>query len=116
MVHLLNGGESLIGISAAGLIGLVFCLSLWRSGSLWWAIGFHTAWDWAQSFLYGVPDSGTLAEGHLMATHPTGHTVFSGGNTGPEGSLLVFPIVVLAALVVFLTIPKRRSGTALPEA
>ena len=33
---------------------MVFCLSLWRTGSLWWAVGFHAAWDWAQSFLYGV--------------------------------------------------------------
>src|ERR1019366_3201038 len=46
-----NPGESPIGMLSAGLVGMVFCFSLWRTGSLWWAIGFHTAWDWSQSFL-----------------------------------------------------------------
>ena len=46
--HHSNSGESPIGLLSAGLIGVVFCLSLWRTGSLWWAIGFHASWDWAQ--------------------------------------------------------------------
>ena len=45
--HSSNPGESPIGLLSAGLVSMVFCLSLWRTGSLWWAIGFHTAWDWA---------------------------------------------------------------------
>lgn len=70
--HGKNVGESPIGLLSAGLASLVFCLSLWRTGSLWWAIGMHAAWDWAQSFLYGVADSGLMAENHLLATHPMG--------------------------------------------
>ena len=46
--HSSNPGESPIGLLSAGLVGMVFCLSLWRTGSLWWAIGFHAAWDWAK--------------------------------------------------------------------
>jgi hypothetical protein len=72
---------------AAGLAGLVFCFALYRTGSLWWAIGIHAAWDWSQSFLYGVADSGLMAEGHLFATHPVGKPILSGGLTGPEGSV-----------------------------
>jgi len=41
----------MIGLVAGGLVGLLFSYSLWRSGSLWWAIGAHASWDWAQSFL-----------------------------------------------------------------
>ena len=52
--HGTNPGESPIGLLSAGLVSLVFCLSLWRTGSLWWAIGFHASWDWAQSFLYNT--------------------------------------------------------------
>ena len=52
--HGLNPGESPIGILCAGCAGLMFAFSLWRTGSLWWAIGLHAAWDWAQSFLFGV--------------------------------------------------------------
>jgi membrane protease YdiL (CAAX protease family) len=104
--HRTNAGESPIGLVAAALIAVVFCLSLWRTGSLWWAIGFHAAWDWAQSFLYGVADSGVVVQGHLFATHPVGRALISGGLTGPEGSLFILPIVALTAAVIVLTLPR----------
>ena len=110
VVHTGNAGESPIGLLAAALAGLVFCYSLWRSGSLWWAIGFHAAWDWAQSFLFGVADSGTVSAGRLFATHPAGPALLSGGSTGPEGSLLVFPVLACAAVVVRLTL-----GAGVPD-
>jgi uncharacterized protein len=106
LVHRSNPGESPIGLLAAGLIGVVFCLSLWRTGSLWWVIGFHASWDWAQSFLYGVADSGLMVQGHLFATHPVGKPILSGGLTGPEGSILILPIVGLITVVIFLTLPR----------
>ncbi len=101
-----NPGESPIGLFAAGLAALVFSLSLWRTGSLWWAIGFHATWDWAQSFLYGVADSGIMMQHHLFATHPVGRPILSGGLTGPEGSLFVLPILALIAVVIWLTLPQ----------
>ena len=108
--HRTNPGESPIGMFSAGLIGLAFCLSIWRTGSLWWAIGFHAAWDWAQSFLYGVADSGLIIQGRLFATHPVGKPVLSGGLTGPEGSIFILPVVALAAVVIQLTLPRTHRG------
>jgi uncharacterized protein len=102
-----NPGESPLGLVAAGLAGLVFCFSLYRTGSLWWAIGIHTSWDWAQSFLYGVPDSGLMAEGHLFATHPVGKPILSGGLTGPEGS--IFAILMLAVIAGIIAVTLRQS-------
>jgi uncharacterized protein len=110
--HESNVGESPIGVLAAGLAGLVFCLSLWRTGSLWWAIGFHTAWDWAQSFLYGVPDSGTMVQHHLFATHPVGKPILSGGTTGPEGSIFIIAILALVSLIIVFTLPQAHYGDA----
>ena len=105
-VHGSNPGESPIGLICAALASLVFCLSLWRTGSLWWAIGLHTTWDWAQSFLYGVADSGASFRFHLLATHPVGRPLLSGGATGPEGSLFVLPILFLLTLVILFTLPR----------
>jgi hypothetical protein len=107
--HTANPGESPIGEVSAALIALVFCLSLWRTGSLWWAIGFHAAWDWAQSFLYGVADSGTLIEHRLFATHPVGRPILSGGLTGPEGSIYIVAILALVTGVVLLTLPRTSA-------
>ena len=106
--HGKNPGESPIGMLSAGLAGIVFCLSLWRTGFLWWAIGFHTAWDWSQSFLYGVADSGIIVQHHLLATHPVGKPVLSGGVTGPEGSIFILAIFGLIVLIILLTLPRAR--------
>lgn len=97
-VHLGNKGEAWIGALAAGLIGLFFCLTLHRTGTLWWAVGFHAAWDWAESFFYSVPDSGTVSPGHLLNTSFHGNRWITGGTVGPEGS--VFVLVVIALLWV----------------
>jgi len=110
LVHGSNPGESPIGLLTAGLASMMFCLALWRTGSLWWAIGFHTSWDWAQSFLYGVGDSGILVQHRLLATHPVGRALLSGGTTGPEGSIFIVPIVVLIVAVILLTLPRTNAG------
>ena len=108
--HKQNPGESPVGLFAAGLAGLVFSLSLWRTGSLWWAIGFHASWDWAQSFLYGVADSGLMVQHHFLATHPLGNPLMSGGATGPEGSVYSLAILALVSCIVVLTAPRARYG------
>jgi uncharacterized protein len=100
--HHSNPGESPVGLFSAGAVGLVFCLSLWYTGSLWWAVGFHAAWDWGQSFFYGTADSGLIARGHLLNEHAVGKILWSGGTTGPEGSILVIPLLLLMALAMFL--------------
>ncbi|MGA8270968.1 MAG: CPBP family intramembrane glutamic endopeptidase [Candidatus Sulfotelmatobacter sp.] len=104
--HEKNPGESPIGVLAAGLAGLVFCFSLWRTGSLWWAVGFHASWDWGQSFLYGVPDSGIMVQHHLFATHPSGKPILSGGTTGPEGSIFIVAVLALVCLIILFTLPR----------
>jgi hypothetical protein len=109
-VHGFNPGESPIGILCAGSAGLMFAFSLWRTGSLWWAIGLHAAWDWAQSFLFGVADSGSISTHRLLSTHPAGPTWASGGATGPEGSIFVLPVVVAIVLIAALTLPRTRTS------
>lgn len=118
--HGANPGESPIGMLCAGCAGLMFVFSLWRTGSLWWAIGLHTAWDWAQSFLFGVADSGAVSADRLLSTHPVGKPLLSGGATGPEGSIFVLPVMVLITLVIAFTLPRTDRSfsidSPLPEA
>lgn len=108
LMHRINGGETPVGLMAVGAVGLVFCLSLWYTGSLWWAVGFHAAWDWGESYFYGTADSGLVAQGHLLKEHPVGAALWSGGATGPEGSVLVFPL--LALMVVLMVLWWGRRG------
>jgi len=63
-----------------------------------------------ESFLYGVADSGLMIQHHFVATHAHGAPLMSGGATGPEGSILVLPILALVSGIVVFTLPRSSYG------
>jgi membrane protease YdiL (CAAX protease family) len=107
-VHIGNSGENKLGAAAAGLFGLFLAFTLKRTGSLWWAIGFHTLWDYSESFIYSVPDSGQMVTGHLLSSRFTGPAWITGGSVGPEGSYFIFPLLGGLALLFGLTYRKSE--------
>ena len=106
--HLGNSGENIFGILQVFVIGMVFCLTIRRTGSLWFAIGLHAAWDWAQTFFYGTPDSGLLGVGHYLNSTSSGPRWLSGGSAGPEGSALALAVILLAAGLIHLRFPDAK--------
>jgi membrane protease YdiL (CAAX protease family) len=113
--HLGNAHENPMGLVMVFVAGMVFSYALWRTGSLWWAVGFHTAWDWAQSFLYGVPDSGQISVGRLFQTHPVGNRFLSGDIDGPEGSIYVVPVLLLVVVIIRYTTKPGAQPPLEPE-
>ena len=109
-IHGRNPGETPVGLMAAGLIGFFFCLTLRRTGSLWWAVGFHMSWDWGESYLYSVPDSGAVLPGHLLNSSFHGPDWLSGGSVGPEGSYFVFALIALLWFVFDRSYPEVKYG------
>jgi len=110
--HLKNPGEAWTGALAAGLIGLFFCLTLRRTGSLWFAVGFHAAWDWGESFFYSVPDSGGISPGHLLSSSFHGSRWLTGGSVGPEGSLLCYVVIAVVWVGFERMHPEAKYGAA----
>jgi len=108
-IHLGNQGESWVGALGATFIGLFFCLTLRRTGALWFAVGMHAAWDWGESFLYSVPDSGQVATGHLLRSSFHGSRWLTGGSVGPEGSVLVFVLIAALWALFDQAYPTRKS-------
>jgi hypothetical protein len=106
--HTLNSGENWIGVFAAACIGFVFCVSIFVTGSAWWAIGCHAAWDWAETFFYGTADSGLAGQGHLLSASPSGNPLWSGGADGPEGSVLVVAAILVLLLVLMATYGRNK--------
>jgi hypothetical protein len=116
-IHTFNKGETWLGIFSTAAIGFVFCVSVWLTGSAWWAIGFHASWDWAQTFFYGTADSGLLPKGHFLSSSPAGAALWSGGSAGPEGSALILPILLLILLGLILVYrrPKKLADSRPPQ-
>jgi membrane protease YdiL (CAAX protease family) len=97
--HLSNPGEGWVGALAVFALGMFGCFTVRRTGSLWFIIGFHAAMDYAETFLYLTPDSGFLAEGHLLNSTFHGPRWLTGGTVGPEGSVMEFVVFLIAFLL-----------------
>jgi len=109
-VHLKNPGEGPIGAAAVMMIGLVFALTLRRTGNLWLAVGWHASFDFGETFLYSVPNSGMVFEGHLSNALLHGAKWLTGGTVGPEGSVFSFLTMGILALVVHRLYPAKSSN------
>jgi membrane protease YdiL (CAAX protease family) len=94
-LHRGNDNENWLGLLEIVPIAIFFCLTLRHTGSLWFAIGYHAAWDWGLSYFYGIPDSGVMVRGHLLNASLHGPAWITGGGAGPEGSVLLLPLTVL---------------------
>lgn len=110
-LHLQNSGEAIFGALMAGTFGVVAAFALRRTGNLWLPITMHAAWDWGETYFYGTPDSGLTATGHLFNSSFHGSKWLTGGTVGPEGSWLVFPVLLIWALVIHLLFPARQAAT-----
>jgi uncharacterized protein len=112
--HLSNPGEARYGALMAGCFGLLVVFTLRRTGNLWFAIGMHSAWDWGESFLYSVPDSGLVVHGHLLNSTSHGPVWLTGGTVGPEASVFCFVVLFVAAVGVHFLFPEAQNSKALP--
>ena len=113
-LHLANGGEDRIGALSVFVIGMFFCLTLRRTGNLWFAVGLHASFDWGETFLYSVPDSGIVAPGHLLNSSFHGPTWLTGGSVGPEGSVMVFAVIAVAAVIFSRMYPPSEETHTVP--
>ena len=95
--HYFNPNETLPGLLQVAAWGVMACVILRRTGSLWLPIGLHAGWDWAETYFYGVADSGQVAvrgPGHLLNTSLSGPRWLTGGEAGPEGSWFCIVLLV----------------------
>lgn len=114
--HIGNSGEDWIGLFNAGAFGLLLCFLLRRTGNLWLPIGFHLAFDWGETYFYGVPDSGTVAPDHLLNASYSGPAWLSGGSVGPEGSLLCTALIVVVWILCARWLRARKRPEVAIEA
>jgi CAAX protease family protein len=80
---------------STGLLGLFICLTLRRTGTLAFAVGFHAAFDFANLFVWSGQNAGEYAVGHLLNTRWQGPQWLTGDPLGPEASWMVFVVIVL---------------------
>lgn len=98
--HVANAGETSFGIVVTGLVGLILAYSRLKLGALWFALGFHAAWNFTQSFVLGFHNSGGASPDRLLAAQTAGPAWLTGGTAGLEGSLLSVPALIVLVVIV----------------
>lgn len=111
-VHLRNPGEGMAGAANVAVTGLVFAFALRRTGNLWLAVGWHASFDFGETFLFSVPNSGILLEHHLSSASLHGGTWLTGGTVGPEGSVFGFLTMGIGALAIHFLFPAKKETTS----
>jgi hypothetical protein len=86
------------------LIGLFLCFTVRRTGNLWFAVGWHFAFNFGSLGVLGSPNTGNAGgrplDGHLLDGIFTGPDWLTGGLTGAQAS--IFTLSVLGALFAAL--------------
>jgi len=111
-VHRTNPGESKMGLAGVVLTGLLWCFSLRRTGNLWFAVGMHASFDFGETFLYSVPDSGVVFPGHLSNATLAGPAWLTGGSAGPEASVCDFAMLLIFFYVFHRLYPARARSSS----
>jgi membrane protease YdiL (CAAX protease family) len=108
--HLGNPGEGIVGAANVVITGLVFAFALRRTGNLWLAVGWHASFDFGETFVFSVPNSGFVFDHHLSSAALHGADWLTGGTVGPEASVFGFLTMGISALVIHFLFPAKKRG------
>jgi membrane protease YdiL (CAAX protease family) len=98
--HLEKPGENVMDIGMIFFLGLILCLSVRKTGSLWWAVGWHAGFDFGQLFLIGTRNGGQTPVGRLFNVTFPGPAWLNGGELGTEASVFIVPAAIATFIYV----------------
>ena len=103
--------ESWLDFLNVGLIGLFFCFTVRRTGDVWFATGWHFAFNFLSMGVMGSPNSGNQGgkplTGHLLQGSFRGPDWLTGGPTGAQAS--VFTLAMVAVLFLLFHLRHRQA-------
>lgn len=94
-------GENIWDVISIVSFSLLASYSIQRTGTLWFAVGYHAAFDYMQLFVIGTPNGSAVPVGRLLDVAFTGPAWLTGGVLGTEASFLVYPAMALAWIFVW---------------
>jgi membrane protease YdiL (CAAX protease family) len=111
LAHLHDPVEGWVGAFVLLLVGVFWCLTLRRTGNLWFAVGMHASFKFGDTFLYSVPNIGPgfPTPGHLSNATLHGPPWLTGGAMGPEASAFRFVTIAILFLVFTRLYPPKNT-------
>ncbi len=109
-LHLLNPGASLLSTLGIFFAGGLLAMGYYATGRLWFSIGLHAAWNFAEGPVFGFSVSG-LNMGGLFHLNVTAPAWLLGGTFGPEAGALAMVIEIAAIVILFVWARKNHNRT-----
>jgi len=107
-LHLANPGITVLSFLNIVAIAVALSLVMYYFGSIWMCIAVHTAWNYTQNLLFGLPNSGKVSESSFLHLEAAKDSLFYDVAFGIEGTLTaVIVITIFGAAVVYL---GRKKG------
>lgn len=100
LVHSANPNASLLSTAIIVLFGYLRIYGYLSTGQLWLSIGMHTGWNFFQATVFGYAASGHAESWTLLTHEPSSADWLSGGQFGPEASVLTVPVVLIALVAM----------------
>lgn len=94
-------GENIWDVITLVSLSLLLSYSMLRTGTLWFAVGFHIAYDYMQLFVIGTPNGARIPVGRMLDVSFNGPPWLTGGALGTEASFLMYPAIALLWLYVW---------------
>ena len=91
------------------LVGFILCLLVKITGNFWIACGFHTAWNFTQEYLFGLPNSGMTSELALFYGTDAKANFFFDPVYGNEGSLCTTVVCSITLLILLWLNAKKEA-------
>jgi len=99
-------GENVWDVITLVSLSMLLCFTVIRTGTLWFAVGFHIAFDFMQFFVIGTPNGGLAPVGRMFNVTFNGPVWVNGGVLGTEASFLMYPAIALLWLYVLVRYPR----------
>ena len=100
LIHSTNPNASLLSSAIIVVFGFLRIFGYLATKMLWLSIGMHIGWNFFQGPIFGFAASGHKKATLINQTITSNQEYLTGGEFGPEGSLLIIPILILALLVM----------------
>ena len=110
LMHGANPGVTALALANIFFSGLLFSLFVYYFDSLWCAYGIHTGWNFTQSILLGLPNSGLVVPYSNFELDTAAATNSFAYNVafGIEGTILSTVVLAVACLIVYLLGEKHN--------
>ncbi len=109
VLHLFNAGVTPLAIVNIIAVGILYSIMVYCGNSIWCAMAAHTAWNFTQNIIFGLPNSGSVVPYSIfmLDASTARDSLFYNVGFGVEGTVFADILLIAAAIGLYLWYKKH---------